>query len=263
MKSNVFTDYRDSLKFPDFWMYATWLGIVTKYRKSRLGMFWAVAPAALYTFGIGGFYGFLQHISPRLFAAHMGIGYITFRFITMSLNEATSTCAGHSSFIQDGRVRLTDYVLRVMAKSLFGFVCALPVLAVAIAINPNFQPAGLLEAVPGLIIVFLNVAWMGVLLAVLGARLPDMHELIGSILMFAFLFTPIVWKASQMPINTVRGAVARVNPLFHLIEIVRAPILGESIGNSTYIYLAVMMVVGWAVAYFTYRRYAKYVPLWV
>jgi ABC-2 type transport system permease protein/lipopolysaccharide transport system permease protein len=90
-----------------------------------------------------------------------------------------------------------------------------------------------------------------------------MQELIGSILMFAFLFTPVIWKADQMPIGTVRGAIARVNPLFHLIEIVRAPILGEPVAHSTYIYLAAMLVVGWVVAFFTYRRYAKYVPLWV
>lgn len=263
MERNIFSDYRDSLKFPAFWMYATWLGIVTKYRKSKLGLFWAVAPAALYTFGIGGFYGFLQHISPRIFAAHMGIGYITFRFITVSLSDATSTCSGHASFILDGRTRLTDYVLRVMAKALFGFVCALPVLALAVVINPNFRPEGILQAIPGLLVVFLNVAWMGIFLAILGARLPDMHELIGSILMFSFLFTPIIWKAGQMPLGTVRGTVARVNPLFHLVEIVRAPILGEPIEHSTYIYLAVMLVVGWALAFFTYRRYAKYVPLWV
>jgi ABC-2 type transport system permease protein/lipopolysaccharide transport system permease protein len=263
MKRNLFADYRDSLRFPEFWMYATWLGIVTKYRKSRLGMFWAIAPSALYTFGIGGFYGFLQHISPRTFAAHMGIGYVTFRFITVSLSEATSACSAHASFILDGRVRLTDYVLRVMAKALFYFVCALPVLAVATVISPHFHPEGLVAAIPGLVMVLLNVAWMGVILAIIGARLTDVHELIGSILMFSFLFTPIIWKASQMPAGTVRGTVARINPLFHMVEAVRAPILGELIEPSTYLYLIVMLAAGWLLTFLVYRRYARYVPLWV
>lgn len=263
MARNIFTDYRDSLRFPGFWMYATWLVIVTKYRKSRLGMFWAIAPTALYTFGIGGFYGFLQHISPRTFAAHMGIGYVTFRFITVSLSEATSTYSAHASFILDGRVRLTDYVLRVMAKAAFYFVCAVPVLALAVALSPNFHPAGLLAAAPAIIVVLLNVAWMGVILAVIGARLPDVRELVGSVLMFAFLFTPIIWKAEQTPLGTVRGLIARINPLFHLVESVRAPILGEPVEHLTYVYLGLMSVVGWAVTFFIYRRYARYVPLWV
>lgn len=263
MKRNLFADYRDSLRFPEFWMYATWLGIVTKYRKSRLGMFWAVSPAALYTFGVGGFYGYLQHVSPRSFAAHLGIGYVAFRFITVSLSEATSTCSGHASFILDGRVRLTDYVLRVMAKALFYLVCALPVLAVAVAISPAFHPEGLVEAIPGLLLVLLNIAWMAVFLAIVGARLSDVHELIGSILMFSFLFTPIIWKAAQMPAGTVRGTIARVNPLFHMIESIRAPIIGESIEPASYTYLVVMLLVGWVLTFLVYRRYARYVPLWV
>lgn len=263
MSRNIFADYRDSLRSPEFWIYATWLGIVTKYRRSRLGMFWAVAPSALYTFGVGGFYGFLQHISPRSFAAHMGIGYVTFRFITVSLSDATSTFSSHSSFILDGRVRLTDYILRVMAKAAFYLICAVPVLVVAVWLSPSFVPAGLLMALPGLMIVLINVAWMGAFLAIVGARLPDVHELIGSILMFSFLFTPIIWKASQTPIGTPRGTIARINPLFHLVEVVRAPILGEPVEHVTYIYLAAMTLIGWLVAFLVYRRYARFVPLWV
>jgi len=263
MSRSLVADYRDSLRFPEFWVYATWLGVVTKYRRSRLGLFWAVSPAALYTFGIGGFYGFLQGISPKVFVAHLGIGYVVFRFITVSLSEATSTFSSHASFILDGRVRLTDYVLRVMAKSAFHFICALPVLIVAAWLNPNAEPWGLLQTIPAFLLVLVNLGWMAVFLAIIGARLPDIHELVGSVLMFSFLFTPIIWMASQAPLGTLRGTIARVNPLFHLVEIVRAPLLGEGVESGTYIYLALMTLIGWLTAYFVYRRYARYVPLWV
>jgi ABC-type polysaccharide/polyol phosphate export permease len=263
MSRSLVVDYRDSLRFPEFWIYATWLELVTKYRRSRLGLFWALLPPALYAFGVGGFFAYIQGQNPLDYIPHLGLGYTIFRFITVSLSEATTACTGHASFILDGRVRLTDYVLRVVAKAFFYLVLSLPVAVAALAISPAFQWSGLLAVVPALLVVVLNIAWMGAIVAVLGARLPDIHELIGSILMVSFLFTPILWHADQAPVDTLRGAIARANPLFHLIEIVRAPLLGEPIEQMTYIYLGTMLVIGGLSAAWVYRRFARFVPLWV
>jgi len=183
--------------------------------------------------------------------------------ITISLSECTTALPGHASFILDGRVRLTDYILRVIAKALFYFVMSFPALLVAIGMSPTFQWQGLLLSIPAFVMVLLNIGWMGAIVAVLGARLQDVHELIGSILMFSFLFTPIIWFASQAPADTLRGGIARVNPLFHMVESVRAPLLGEPLEISTWIYLGVMLVAGWLAAALVYRRYARFVPVWV
>ncbi len=263
MSRSLIGDYIDSFRNPGFWIYSTWLELATKYRRSRLGLFWALCPALIYMFGIGGFFGYLQGHSAAGFIPHLGIGYVLFRLITISLSECTTAFQGHASFIMDGRVRLTDYILRVVAKAMFYFVMALPAIVVALIISPDFQPAGLLVSLPAFILVILNIGWMGAIVAVLGARLQDVHELIGSILMFSFLFTPIIWYADQAPINTVRGMIARANPLYHMLESVRAPLLGEPIERLTFIYLAAMLVGGWLVASFIYRRYARYVPVWV
>lgn len=263
MSRSLIGDYIDSFRNPGFWTYSTWLELVTKYRRSRLGLFWALCPAVIYMFGVGGFFGHLQGHEPGMFIPHLGIGYVVFRLITISLSECTTTLPGHSSFILDGRVRLTDYILRVVAKAMFYFVMALPAIVVALVISSTFRWEGLLIAIPCFFLVLLNIGWMGAIVAVLGARLQDVHELIGSILMFAFLFTPIIWFASQAPVGTVRGTIARINPLYHMVESVRAPLLGEPVANSTFLYLALMLLGGWLVASIVYRRYARFVPVWV
>lgn len=263
MSRSLFADYLESFRFPEFWTYATWLEIISRYRRSRLGVIWAFVPAALYTFGIGFFFATLQGYSVLEFLPHLGLGYLVFRLITSALNEATTACSSNSSYILDGRVRLTDYVLKVIAKATFYFCVGLPVLIVALILSPAFDPIGLLTILPALLLVFLNIAWMGVLVAVLGARLPDVSQFVGSVLMFGFLFTPIIWRAELVPPDTLRGGIARANPLFHMVEIVRAPLLGEPLEVLTFIYLAIFLVIGWALAAVVYRRYAKYVPLWL
>lgn len=263
MSRSLLGDYADSLRSPEFWIYATWLELVTKYRRSRLGLFWAFLPPLLYTFGVGWFFATLQGYDAFTFIPHMGLGYVLFRLVTVSLSDATTVCAGHASFILDGRVRLTDYILRVMAKALFYAVLALPVVGAALVASPAFEPLGLLALIPALAVVIANVAWMAAIVAVIGARLPDVNQLVGSILMFAFLFTPILWQADQIPLGTLRGSIARLNPLFHLVEVVRAPLLGKPVEGLTYVYLCAMMVVGWAVAVAVYRKFARFVPVWV
>lgn len=263
MSRSLLGDYRDSLHSPEFWIYATWLELVTKYRRSRLGLFWAFLPPLLYTFGVGWFFARLQGYDVWVFLPHLGLGYVLFRLVTVSLSDATTVCAAHANFILDGRVRLTDYILRVVARAFFYAALALPVLGIALAASPAFEPVGLLVLLPTLAVVIANIAWMAAIVAVLGARLPDVNQLVGSILMFAFLFTPILWRADQIPLGTLRGSIARLNPLFHLVEVVRAPLLGEPVEGLTYLYLGLMLVIGWAIAIWVYRKFARYVPIWV
>lgn len=260
---SLLKDYAGSLRDPGFWIYATWLELVSKYRRSRLGIVWAFVPPLLYSFGVGWFFSLLQNASPLEFIPHLGVGYVVFRLITSSLSEATVTMSGHSSYILDGRTRLTDYVLRVLAKSIFYFATSLPIIVLALALSPRFEWVGLLTVVPALLVVLLNIGWMCIVVSVIGARFQDVQELTGSFLMFSFLFTPIIWTSSNVPADSLRGVIARANPLFHFVELVRAPLLGEPMELLTFKYLACFMVIGWGVAYFVYRRYARYVPIWL
>lgn len=263
MQRSLAQDVLNSLRFPEFWVYSTWLDIVTRYRRSRLGLLWAIVPPALYAFGIGSFYSTLQGWDARAFIPHMALGYVVFRLVITGITEGASACSSHASFILDGRVRLTDYVFRVVARAGFYFIISSPVVIVALILGGAGEPIGLVTFLPSLLLVLLNVMWVAVLVAILAARLPDITQLVGSVLMFAFLFTPILWMAEHTPFGTLRGTIARANPLFHMVEIVRAPILGERVELLSVIYLLVMAIIGWTLAAWIYRRYAKYVPVWL
>lgn len=262
-KPSLIRDYIGSFRDPGFWIYSTWLELVTKYRRSRLGVFWVIFPAALYTLGVGNYYSHLSGQPTARFVTHLGLGYVLYRFVIMSLTDSTSTFATHSNFIMDGKVRMTDYVLRCMAKSAFYLAASIPLIVGVFAYFGNFHLEGLLISIPGILVVLLNVAWMVVIVAIFGARFPDVQEFIGSLLIFAMLFTPILWSAEDAPIGTSRGFIARLNPLFHMIAVIRAPIMGDTIEPNTYTYLAASTIVGWIFAIVVYRRYAKVTPIWI
>jgi len=260
---NLFRHIAGSLREPGFWAYSSWLDIVTKYRRSRLGMVWLLLPPMLYIFGIGYFYGLLQGRSALESIPPFAIAYLLYRLFVNVVTESTTVLSSASSFILDGHLRLTDFIFRSLAKAMFYLLAALPLVIVVVALSPAVHPTGLLTIIPAFLLVLANTFWIAVVVALVGARYPDMHELTGSVFIFAFILTPILWPSEAAPMGTPHGIFMRLNPLHHMIEIVRAPLFGKPVETVTLVYMATMTVGGWALATMLYRRYSRFVPVWV
>lgn len=261
--SNLFDDLRASLRNPDHWVYASWLDNVTHYRRTYLGILWALVPTVLYIWGIGGFLGGMQPGSMQAYLGHVGVGFVVFRLIMVVFSDATSVFASYRSYIYDGNVRLTDFILRSVNRSLIYFVLVFPLLAIAALGSPEFVISGVPASLLGMLALVLNLFVYSVLLSLLGARFPDLSELMGSLMMAAFLLTPIMWDPASAPEGTVRGMLMRANPFHHLLAGVRAPLLGETIEPLTVYYLIAMSVIGAVGAHFAYRAFARRVPVWL
>jgi ABC-type polysaccharide/polyol phosphate export permease len=260
----LFKHLLGSFSRPDHWVYGSWLDTVMKYRKTRLGVVWLLVPTAVYIWGIGGFIASLQPgLDTAKFLAHVAVGYSVFRMISAVLSDATSVFSTYQYYIYDGNLRLTDFVLRNLTRSFYYFLACMPlVLAVAIA-SPAFNLSGLPLALLGLAILLINLFSYSVMLGMAGARFQDLSELMGSVMMAAFLVTPVVWYPDAAPEGSVAGILMRANPFHHLLVSVRAPVLGEAIEPATYVYLAAMTVVGILGAAVIYRGSVRRVPLWL
>lgn len=260
----LFVDLMESLRNPEFWALSAWLDIVVTYRRSRLGAVWLLMPSAVYIWMVGPLFGLLWGAGISKFVAHMALGWTVYTLMSHTITQSTHVLYGARSFIMDGRVRLTDFVLRCMAKATFHFLMSVPMVIIALVIYPEaLHFTGIVVGLLGLVLVLINTFMVGAIFSIIGARLPDIHELIGNILRVIYFLTPILWYPAQMPTDTLRGFAARLNPFFQLIEVYRAPILGEPIGVDTWYYVGALTVVLMALAAFLYRRYARVVPVWL
>ena len=64
------------------------------------------------------------------------------------------------------------------------------------------------------------------------ARFRDIPPIVASAMQLVFFVTPVIWKPEQLG-NWQRWLF--VNPLFDLLEIVRAPLLGDPMSASVWI----------------------------
>lgn len=264
---NFWLELRDSFRHPDFWAMSSWLDIIVRARRSRMGIVWLLTPSVIYVFGMGTFFAAMRPAGSDMTMgehfAHVALGMMVFRVLISTITGSAGIFAGNHAFIMDGHVRLTDYLLKALAKAFFDMCMYLPAVAVALWLAGGVAPLGLLTMVPALLLIYINSLWIAALFGVIGARLPDLGQLMATVSIFAFILTPIIWYPEMMPEGSFRGALMRFNPLYHFVEVFRAPILGNAVDSSSLWYIGGTTAVGLMISTLVYRRYARFVPLWI
>lgn len=261
--NSLFAQLAMSLRKRDFWAYSSWLDIVTRYRRTRLGLLWLLAPLVMFMGVIGPMFGQLFGRPLAVFLPHLGMGVAIWRMLMMLTNDSTTVFRSNKSFILDINARLTDFTLRSMAKVLFYFAFAMMVVIPVLIWSPEIPTIMIPSLLLTLPIVVINMFWFAYAISIVGARFPDFGHMVSTVLMAGFLFTPIIWMGDRFPADSLGGIIVRLNPAYHLLELVRAPLFGRWPEYHSLIYIAVMTVVGWALAAWLSRRYARFVPIWI
>jgi ABC-type polysaccharide/polyol phosphate export permease len=75
-----------------------------------------------------------------------------------------------------------------------------------------------------------------------------------------FFVTPIIWKPSALP---DRPHVAQWNPLYHFVETMRAPLLGEVPPASSWLTVIAITVAGWILCLVVLQRYRRRIAYWL
>lgn len=259
----LWRELRESFRTPEFWALSSWLDILVRARRSRFGMLWLLVPSLVYVFGVGTFFHSMRGGDIGEFYAHVALGAAVFRTLMSSIIGSANVFHSNYSFIMDGHMRLADYVLEALAKSFFDLCMYIPVVVAALAIYGHPSLHGMLQAAGALVLLYVNGLWIATLFGLAGARFPDFGQLLGTMSTFLFLLTPIIWFPDQVPEGSIRAKLMLLNPFYHFVEVFRAPIMGTPVQSSSLWYMGIMTVAGLAVATIAYRRYARFVPLWI
>jgi len=122
------------------------------------------------------------------------------------------------------------------------------------------RPALYLFAPVGVALVAANGIWQGMLLGLFCARFRDIPQVVSSLVQVAFFLTPVMWRIEALG----DGAwIAQVNPLFHELEMIRAPMLGRGPAAISWIVVLSMTAAGYLVMLAAFGRFRARVAYWV
>jgi ABC-type polysaccharide/polyol phosphate export permease len=132
---------------------------------------------------------------------------------------------------------------------------------VVLVLKPSLLSFTALLAVPGLALVLMNGVWVSLLLGMLCLRFRDVPQLVSSIMQIAMLITPLFWPADTLA-GIKRFVFVDLNPLYHVVDVVRAPLLGRVPEAISYGAMIAMTIGGWWLTYAMFKRFRKRIAYW-
>ena len=242
------------------WTMLGWNDIRQRYRRSILGPFWITISMAVFISLLGVIYSHIFKIELRSYLPFLTLGYIVWGFVAQTTSESSLSFQESERIIRQIRLPYSIFAFRVVWRNFIVFLHTV-VVYIPIAIFYNVRPGIVaLFALPGLALVYINQAWVTLALSIICTRYRDVHQIVNTAIQIMLFTTPIMW-----PVSTLGSAViiAYVNPLYHMLELVRAPLLGEVPSTMSWLVVFGCAVVGWAIAILLLRRATGRLVFWL
>lgn len=239
-----------------------WLEIKQRYRRSKAGPFWLSISMGVMISSIGIVFGQIFNSPMREYLPFLAVGIIFWALISGIINEGCLGFVAAESMIKQLPIPIFVYILRVVWRNIFILLHNLAILPLLmVALGTPVTPYIFLF-LPGFMLVLINLTWMALLLGVVCTRYRDLPNIIGSILQVAFYLTPVIWMPDLLQART-KVMLLSSNPFYHMLEIVRSPLLGESPNWTSWLVALSMAVVGWLITLKVFDRYKHRLAYWL
>jgi lipopolysaccharide transport system permease protein len=231
-----------------------------RYRRSVLGPFWMTLGTAAGTVGLGLVWSELLHMDRASFVPSLTAGLIMWQLLSGCITEATTTYWRQSAILRNLSVPLSMPPIQMLLKHLINFLHNLPVFVAVVLIFRLPVGWNTLLVIPALALVAINLLWMTLLFSMLGARFRDFEYVVGAAMPVLMFLSPVFYRPSYLPFN---GRFVWLNPLSHLIEIVRYPLLDSRPPGFVVLTTLLMALAGWAVTLWLFNAKRNRIAYWL
>ena len=190
---------------------------------------------------------------------YLAAGFVTWRFISTNLSESPNVFVESSMLIKQINIPLSHHVLRMVLRNFIIFLHNIPFLAlVSLSMGVGISYEILLLPFAFLVLCTNSILSASSLVfwELIQRRSTDNQ----SFVTIAFFFTPIMW---QVEVLAERATFVEFNPLFHFVELVRRPLLGEFPATISILVTISITAAFGILAHFVVRRFRKRVAFWL
>lgn len=253
-------DFASAILLAELWLTMGWYDVRQRYSRSVFGPFWLTISLAVFVAGLGVTYAALFRVPVAAYLPYVTVGMVLWSLITALLNEGAATFTAATAAIKQMPAPIGIHVLRVVWRNLIILLHNAVIVLVVLAVCGVRPGLAALAALPGLAIVLINGIGWSVTLGLVGARFRDMMPLVANATQMLLFVTPVLWRVDDLG---ERRVLAEFNPLFHLIEIVRAPLLGAGMSMASFAVALAFTMLNLGVALTLYARLRWRVAYWL
>lgn len=253
-------DLYEGLSNYRLWMMLGWNDIRQRYRRSTIGPFWITISMALFISLLGVIYSRIFNQNIATFLPYIAMGIITWGFISGTTVEACNTFIEGTGIIKQIRLPYSLFPMRMIWRAFIVFLhTVVLIIPIAIFFHLNLGLQTLL-VVPGILLVIANQIWVAIVVGILSTRYRDITQIVQTTIQVSMFATPIMWPVSSLGDGRI---IAEVNPFYHMVDLVRSPLLGNAPELLSWIVVISMCAVGYLLAAVLLTRAHRRLVYWL
>jgi len=238
----------------------SWLDIRLRYRGSVLGPLWLTLSTALMIASLGFLYAYLFHTQVRDYLPFLALSLVLWSFLSSIISEGCTTFVQSENMIRSMRIPFSLYIGQLLARNVLILghnVIVIVIVFVAFQVPLTMNA---FAALPALLLWLIDGAAAAMMLGALCARFRDIPPIIGSIMQIAFYVSAVMWKPDFLG---ARGWFLVYDPFFSVLQVLRAPLLGQIPTVGTYISALIYSLLLCGFAWLTFLRVRHRIAFWV
>jgi len=234
--------------------------ITHRYRGSVLGPFWLTLSTAVMLGALGFLYAKLFRIDPTEYLPWLSVSLIVWNVLSATVTDATTSLTSAEGVIRQMPLPYSVHAMRVVIRNALMAAHNLPLVVVVFLIfGVPFTWMALL-AIPGFLLIGIGGFAAAILLGMVCARFRDIPPIVGSLMQVAFFVSAVIWKPEMVG---HWEPFLPLNPVFAVMETVRAPIMGRTGGIVVWVaafaWTGLLVATAWAF----FVRFRGRIAFWV
>jgi len=194
------------------------------YWRTKLGLLWPALSFALFVFMLSVVWGQLFGRDLNVYLPHFGYGFSCWIFLNAIISGSQQVFISNASVIKEFPLPLSFYAFAKTTQEMTFLMLYLFCLTLVDLFYIHAMSWETLLVFPALIIYFIDAVLISLILGMLTTRFRDVSQVLPNLMRAFFFFTPVLWGIEDRP---QLAPLIYSNPLYHAIEIIRAPMSGE------------------------------------
>jgi lipopolysaccharide transport system permease protein len=208
-----------------FWVHLALSDLRSKWRRSFFGALWSMLQPLFMTLMLSFVLARVFKLDVLHYAPYILSGMVVWEYVVSTATSGALAFVQADAYIKQCRHPLAIYTLRTALANLIVLMLASVTLLAWVLVT---LPGNIAWAWLGALLVFplvLMQAWpLATLLAYIGVRFRDLQHALGLVFQALWFVSPIYFEARFFQEGGL-GVLVDYNPVYHLLEIVRAPLL--------------------------------------
>lgn len=238
-----------------------WFDIKLRYKGSALGPLWITSTSAAMIATMGIIYSSLFKMDLHEYLPFIALSTVLWQHgISTTLSDGCQCFLQANDTIHSIKLPFFLQALRTIIRNtiILSFNLVIPVIVFFVFnIHPGWRA---LLSIPGFALWLFDGLAICLFLGCICARYRDIPQIINSFIQVVFYVTPIIWLPSQLKHHITYLVY---NPLYPIIDVVRAPLLGQALDPRVWAYAIGYSIILWIVSGYVFIRARGRLAFWI